>query len=299
MTKLHKITIALFLLLTMLLSGCAEQSREHGTDTNTSSDISGSDPSESSEDLDSDSNSTVLESSNSESESTADSMSDSQNTSDSDPENSTSGNKQLVIPTEFTDEDRELQEILKDLLLAYNEIEDMFSGGYMGDMYYTFKFSDYDTYYYPIPEDTRIRPNSLFTVPQTYAGMEELLLKYLTSQSADIYMMWVNTGTMTENPDGTYTVNLDNEEKGPAPFLEIDGKMYYSGGAMGRNGLDCETAKVIEKTDDTIIFSCIESHGEPDYINEPERSWNIEGMLKYERGGWKLHYNNLTFFEYD
>lgn len=282
MTKLPKTTTALILAAALLLSGCAEQinSPAQGTE-NTFSDSGTSTDSESSA-------------------SGNESIDEPQSSTDSVSGNSVSGNNQLVIPTEYTDEDRELQEILKDLWSASCEIEGMFIGTlYTENPYYTFKFSDYDKYYYLISVDTRTQPDGLLTVPQTFEGMKALLLEYLTSRSVDHYMMEVNKGTLTENPDGTFTVKPEDEQKGLSTFMEIDGKMYYSGGPMGRNGLDCETAKVIEKKDDTIIFSCIASYGEPDYINEPERSWNIEGMLKFERGGWKLNYHYITLFEFD
>ncbi len=280
MTKLHKTTTALLLSAVILLGGCAEQRPDpaQGADTNinTSSDISDNNSPDSTE--------TSSESSGSSDNSTS----------------ITSESSQLIVPTEFTEDDKELQEILKGLWPAADEINKMFTGVDTVNMIYTFKFSDFEYQYCPIPENMLTQPGGLFTVPQTYAEMEELLLEYFTEQAVEKYMMEVNKGSLTENPNGTFTLKPDNTEKGCTPFIEIGGKMYCRVGAMDSGfNINCETAKVIDKTDDLIRFSFLAYHGDPDYINNPQFSWNEEGLLKYERGGWKLNYHRDYRFALD
>ncbi len=299
MNKLHKKATALLLVAAMLLTGCAEHGNVPApgsdTNTNTSSDISDSNSSES---TDNSSESSI--SSDNSTSTTSESSSSDTSDSVSEPESSSSESSQLIVPTEFTEADRELQEILKGLWPAAEEINKMFAGADTVDMTYTFKFSDFEYQYSLIPENMLTQPGGLFVVPQTYAEMEELLLKYFTEQAVEKYMMEVNKGSLTENPNGTFTVKPDDAEKGCTPFIEISGKMYCRAGAMDIGfSVNCETAKVIDRTDDLIRFSFLAFHGNPDYVNNPELSWNEEGLLKYERGGWKLNYHRDYRFALD
>lgn len=280
MTKLHKTLTSLLLTAVLLLSGCSKQepASVSNSDTNISSDIPDSTSPQSTD---------FSDSTTTEPESSAYSENS---------ESSSSESRELIIPTEFTEEDRELQKILKELWPAVFDINLMFRGSSAINESIIVKYSDYKSYYCLIPENMK-SPNGIFTVPQTYDEMEELLLKYHTERSAEKYMREVNRGELTENPDGTYNLTVYDTDKGRTPFIETDGRMYCNIGVIGgAHGLDCDTAKVIEKTDDLIHFSCVIYLGELDYKNENGLAWNADGFLKYERGGWKLNYHRDTRF---
>lgn len=227
--------------------------------------------------------------------------SDISETSQSSNSDSDSSDSSSFIPTEFTDE--ELQDILKELWPAVDELNGMFMGWDAGGTPYTFKYSykyfgSFENQYCLIPEGTRTETNGLFVIPQTYTELEELLLEYFTAQSADKYMLEVNKGKLIKNADGTFTLEVNDKDNYKAclrtpQLLEIGGKMYCSMSALGeRVDLDIEQSKVIEKTDDSIRFSCVLYNGDPDL------SWNAEGLLLYERGGWKLHYHRDSWFDF-
>ena len=269
--------MALLLTAVLLLGGCVarESTSTLGDGTSTSSDFS---------------DAGIASSSNDSPKST--NISENSSSSE-DPESAP-----LIVPTEFTEDDRELQKILKELWPAALNIELMFNGNYNRGNDYVFIISGDKVYYDLIPENTKTS-DGMLTIPQTYEEMQELLLKYHTKDTAEKYMRDVNKASMTENPDGTYNVTLDTDNKG-AMFIEIGGRMYCKDSIIAGGFLiDYDTAKMIEKTDDLIHFSCICYRGELDYKNEDGLAWNEDGFLKYERGGWKLHYNSLTRFEMD
>ncbi|MCM1167160.1 MAG: hypothetical protein NC401_14230, partial [Ruminococcus sp.] len=86
-----------------------------------------------------------------------------------------------------------------------------------------------------------------------------------------------------------------SETKGLPRFVELDGHLYgVDATRTDVIDIDCGTAKVVSRTDDTIEFRYLEEYYgcEPhptEYENEPLYSeFAFGGVLKYERDGWKL-----------
>ncbi len=187
------------------------------------------------------------------------------------------------FPTEYTAEDEEIQEILETLSPNYI-ITDWFNS--TGDYFnaYHFEFPeldkpDYVTYYVKFPTGNFADGEKY---PQSYDELETLMLKYFTRDTVDYYMNMACRGTMTEISDATqhYSVTVD---KPIIPrVIEIDGEMYHSVFEKSGNGSPIYyTAKVTSRTENSIKFSYI--YGGLEYIKS-------SGILKYERGGWKLHH---------
>lgn len=193
---------------------------------------------------------------------------------------------EMPDPATFTDEDKELQAILDELSPAITIAGWDGYGVYGGDKYqFIFPGEKYAEDYNSMPVGKTYDPKIEY--PQTIAELEELFLKYFTQQRVDEYMACVCKATMSENSDGTYTV-VSEDENSYCQFLEIDGKLYvhtiYRGGA----GEPVPgTAQIIEKTDDHIKFSYIHS-SMAGYFSD-------EGLIKYERGGWRMSYHFRGF----
>lgn len=193
---------------------------------------------------------------------------------------------EMPDPAEYTDEDRELQAILEELSPAVTIAGWDGYGVYGGDKYqFIFPGEKYAEDYNSMPVGKTYDPKIEY--PQTIAELEELLFKYFTRQRVDEFMAGVCKATMSENSDGTYTV-VPEDENSYCQFLEIDGKLYvhtiYRGGA----GEPVPgTAQIIEKTDDHIKFSYIHS-SMAGYFSD-------EGLIKYERGGWRMSYHFRGF----
>lgn len=177
----------------------------------------------------------------------------------------------------------EFQEILSELLPAARDLDGMFTTTDPSGEEYVFVYSggSYNGYkdtYYLVSDSLRTKPNDLFAVPQSRSEMEELLLKYFSKRAVKSYMNKIGTGSMTKNPDGTYTVTTEDYF---AKFIEIDGLLYcrrdYD---SGRLDFDQSTANVVTKTDKSIKFK----------YTDPKSSQDREGVLVYENGGWKLNY---------
>lgn len=193
---------------------------------------------------------------------------------------------EMPDPATFTDEDKELQAILNELSPAITIAGWDGYGVYGGDKYqFIFPGEKYAEDYNSMPVGKTYDPKIEY--PQTIAELEELLFKYFTRQRVDEFMAGVCKATMSENSDGTYTV-VPEDENSYCQFLEIDGKLYvhtiYRGGA----GEPVPgTAQIIEKTDDHIKFSYIHS-SMAGYFSD-------EGLIKYERGGWRMSYSDNGF----
>ncbi len=304
MIKLHKTTTALLLSAVILLGGCAEQRPDPmpgaDTNTNTSSDVSGGESSESTESTTSDISGKPKSSSENESN------------SDSSPEES-SDTSVDTVPVEFTDEDRELQKILENLEKGTTALNSWFTGGAPSDngialtKSLIFQFPEINhpnqdphyQNYYPIPDGYS---EAGFIIPNTCDDIRENILEYFSERCTNSFMDEVKNGSMTENPDGTFTVMLNDEEKEWNPkFLEIDGKMYREDslggkGLAGIQAINPASAKIMSKTDDAIEFTYVTAYwydtdekGNPKYIDDVslyEENAHI-GVLKYERGGWR------------
>lgn len=290
MTKLRFSAAAVLLAAAMLFGGCSNQNTEPNSGENAggASDIGNSNSYDSAGDL---------QNSGNDSETGSDNNGDS-----SDP--SCFCYDLLNIPSDFTDEDRELQEILRGLVGNAGEIDLLFIPLDNSEPNKTFRRIDkglssesgQDDYnFYNIIPEVYVCPDGRFPVPQTRAGIEELLLKYYTEQMTEHYMRGVNKGSAAENPDGTYSVEI-TEGSGLSPFLEIDGRMYRDLGTRDRTAyVNCETAKVTRKTADTIEFTYLGYLYTSDYVNYPHYSFNEQGAIKFENGMWKLDYELLRF----
>lgn len=198
------------------------------------------------------------------------------------------------IELNYTEQDKELQAILKDLTASAEDIDRMFN--HMSFTDGESAFENRGTKYYLIPNGTRTEPNGLFDVPQTCDEMENLVSRYFSRQAAEFYTRHVCKGSMTQNSDGTLNVEIDGETDWMSyqVFVEIDGKMYRSKLTWNNTGLnlgiDCDTARVIRKTDKSMEFSywgydytALSSEGGDTYS---ERN----GALVYDDGAWKLNY---------
>lgn len=201
---------------------------------------------------------------------------------------------EMPDPATYTDDDKELQAILDELEPGRTICEWRFFGARTPDRFdFHIQPGGYDETYFLLPLEEATSAGDIY-YPQTIDELEQLLLKYFTRNMVDnSFMSNACKGIMTENPDGTYTVTLDPEcgkyIKYPM-FLEIDGRMYslYSMRDLMPDVI-WNTAQIIEKTDSFIRFKYIESAlGE--YYEE-------EGLIKYERGGWRLNMDDRGDFE--
>ena len=183
------------------------------------------------------------------------------------------------LPTEFTEEDNELNNILNELS-AVESLCGLFYNGAFTGQYVVFKSpNDPDGYGY----DYSLLPKDEW-YPQSCEEIRERLLKYFTEEIAADFMRRTDKGTMTENPDGTFTVTTDSGDEYFSVFLEIDGQMYVRTPAKGGPAMPVwGTAQVIEKTSDEIKFSIIYEMYNDFFL--------AKGSIKYERGGWRLGYD--------
>lgn len=284
-------TLILLLSAILFLGGCAEQQANNTAD-NSSSDI--------------------LESNSRQDESISNSISRTESSIssvesiESNAESSVSefGNSYDIpdgielVPVEYTDEDRELQKILYDLEELAEPIFIRTINPLCGTEINTYKFPDIGpdvTYTYGNSGD------SFFGKSATIAGAREAILEYFSEQKTENFMSGFAVCSVTEDTDGTYIVKFeDGTRRGLPRYLEIDGRLYGLD-AIKITGIsiDYETAKIVSKTDDTIEFTYLEEPywalpPHPEYKNEPLYSQHANrGILKYERGGWKLDAWNL------
>ena len=210
-------------------------------------------------------------------------------------DNSTSDDNSFPNPDielTFTEEDRELQAILKDLTANAEEIDRMFY-----KMSITDREPDINTHWYKyclIPEDMRTEPNGLNPVPHSCAEMEELLLKYFSKRAVEFYMSEVDRASVSETANEYGENDISFENITSPIFAEINGKLYRLQLELEYNfsnlGIDCGTAKVTRQTDKTIEFTYwgydstkLSSEGGDTYS---ERN----GAIVYEDGAWKLNY---------
>lgn len=254
--------------------------------------------------VDSGSDYSVYSDSSSDESSDSDSESSSSHESSSSiSESSNSEDISNINKVRFTDEDKELQKILEELDKGLSAISAWLTFSYPQDSpKHTFVMPNGNRMsFYPISDGFSIGG---LNMPTTYEAMREMVLEYFSEQFADDFMYHnVGTGTMEENPDGTFSVTLDeNSDNDYYKFIAIDGKIYCHGDSAGGRGLSymrilCPTAKILNKTEDTIEFayfndlnmskeniifmqSCIND------VSLYEANTNI-GVLKYERGGWR------------
>ena len=218
-------------------------------------------------------------------------------------------------PVEFTDEDLELQGILKGLDRGLSAVDIWLTTDgpalpngktYVSSEYFIMnKGMDQKLTYRPIPDNYRIEG---LPVPTTCKAMRELVMEYFTEAFADNFMgNYAAKGSLTENPDGTYSIVFDENGGWFADFMELDGQLYWQGNHTGGKGLSalgvlCRSAKVISKTEDTIEFSYLDDFNIYDEevtkltqsclndVSRYEENAKI-GVLKYERNGWRRDFN--------
>ncbi len=164
------------------------------------------------------------------------------------------------IDPEFTEEDLKFQAELKELVNAAEDIDRMFRDmGYAPGMKFRYYFDGdkehyYEAEYFEISKDRRTELG-LFAVPQSYDEMEELVTRYFSERASLSYMVYAAKGRLTENDDGTYRIDLV-KGSGYPKFVEIDGRMYRAAESKsGGLGIDCGTAKIIRKSENSIEFS--------------------------------------------
>lgn len=294
MKHTHISTLILLLSSTLLLGGCTEQRVSNTTHDNSSSDIS-------------DSNSRQDESISNSISGTESSVS-SVESSISEVENSYDIPDGVeLVPVEYTDEDRELQKILYDLKEPTEWIFSSIASPICGTEIKRYKFPELGS------DVTMPFGNSgdyfFEEEPATIAGAKKAMLRYFSERKTENYMRSFAVCSVTEDTDGTYIVKFEDgaEQFITAPgeylrprYLEIDGQLYgFDGIKITSISIDYETAKIVSKTDDTIEFTYLEEPywadlPHPEYRNEPLYSQHANrGILKYERGGWKLDDWNL------
>ncbi len=303
MKKLHIMATAILISGVLLLGGCLEQGNSYtpGTDIDLSSDIS---------------ESYVPDSTSS--------LTSSDSTGNSENSGSTSSMENLFeqssdvsvkpVPVEFTEEDKELQKILEGLNEGTNAICAWFTRAEPNSDYnpiskfFSFdpSFSDaysepYTTLYYLIPDNYF---EAGMIIPNTQDGMRKVMLEYLSEDRVNACMEGVDKGSLIENSDGTFSVISEEGSLSPVKFIEIDGVMYRNhalgGRGLGINGVISDTAKVTQRTDDTIEFTYLienplnyDNDGNPKYIDNVSLYYEnvLEGALKFERGGWKRDFD--------
>lgn len=197
---------------------------------------------------------------------------------------------EMPNPADYTAEDKELQAVLDELSPGLEIAGWDGYGVYGGDEYkFLFPGEDYEQDYTLMPVGKA--KNEKIEYPQTIDELKSLFLEYFTQQCVDGYMTGVCKATMTENPDGTYTV-VPEDEKSYRQFVEINGKIYVRTNYVGGSGTPVwSTAQITEKSGDRIKFSYVHS-GLGDY-------YNAEGLIKYERGGWRMSYSSHHGFVLD
>lgn len=206
-------------------------------------------------------------------------INDSSNNDSSD--DSSYSNSDIELPV--TKEDMEVRYILSGIQSEALELDGIFNLMSAHGDEYVFKISKNDGYpitdtYYLVSDDLRTEPGGLFAFPQSRAELETLMLKYFSKRAVKSYMSRYGTGSMTKNPDGTYTVQTDCEFV--PQLIEIDGKVYYSAHNYTQY-LDFDVSSVKYNSDigNTTLF---------DFLDPFDH--NQTGMLIYEGGGWKLNY---------
>ena len=188
------------------------------------------------------------------------------------------------IPVEFTDQDLELREILESLepgnettrLFMTNLTETGTSYNFVTTGISGNSREEYITQYYDLTS-----AEQEFDYPRSRDEFEQRLLPYFTREATDLYMNNVTKGYSMIPIDpliNFYSVTVENNTN--PIYIEMDGKMYYRWDtADHRSRINYDTIKVIDRTDDTIVFSHVNIDG-GSYHPKTER-------LVYERGGWK------------
>lgn len=289
MKTIHASAIIILCSLTLLLVGCTERGSSSAPGAGIDSSLTSSENSVS--DVLSESNISSTDISVSSS-STDISVNSSSRESASEQSSDVSAS---AIPVEFTDEDREVQKILSDLLEPADEIYSWMRAGRGTD--YIVIFSDRDPedyFYYGIFNGRTER----FELPKTCSEMEKLMLDYFSSDMTEYFMKRFAVYNAVKNSDGTYTLERADGKPVllPAKFVEVNGQLYCDDGiSVVGITINPVTVIVTSKTDDTIEFTYLDN----DWTREVDDStclndtalyskYALNGTLKYERGGWKL-----------
>lgn len=298
MKKINNLTRSAFLIAILFLVGCTERGSSSAPDAGLDSSLVSSENSVS--DISS-------ESSSSESTSSTDISVSSSSTESSSEQSSDVSD---AVPVEFTDEDRELQKILKELNDVFVIFDEWITSGIPFDYAkkYEFLFPEAEfriSYTYCEMLDNYLDHGMI--VPNNYEDFKKFMLNFLTEEATNLALTddyVVAKGTVIENSDDVLSIVLDDDCKGNegAKFIEIDGKMYKripegGKGLYGIRDLVPESAKAISKTDDTIEFTFLtgirsnwyEFQNNDLYLSDEKlyKEHAIVGVLKYERGGWK------------
>ncbi len=294
------ITAAFLVSGALLLGGCTESiTSAPETSVNSSLGLSSNESSESQRI--SDSTSASLNDTGSEKSSYNDSESTSNISSSENSFEQSSNVSVKPVPVEFTEEDRELQEILKTLIYqAAGKVNMWFYSPCPLEMDTPVKItldgknalSEID--FYPITVDY-IESTETICVPNSVSEFESVLMEYFTKWATEKYMQLVAKGNLVRLPDGQIAIKLDSTLDINPIFIEAGGRMYRNTGDMGGGlAISYETAKVISKTDKTIEFSYLRGYYGDDehYFRNGETYFDVawNGLLKFERGGWKLDY---------
>ena len=175
----------------------------------------------------------------------------------------------IVIPNVFTEDDRELQQILNDIDDKALEICEVF-GYYNG---YTYEYRT--NFYLLFPQMEKPVSFQFDTYPyfidypRTFKDIQTQLTDSLTGEASAEFLKSIVKGTITDGDYGDtgLTVNITEggvfNDKGyltePPHMIDMDnGSIYRSSKYTGRNFRGYwSTAKVISRTDDEFIFSYI------------------------------------------
>ncbi|MCH5195670.1 MAG: hypothetical protein J1F28_03090 [Oscillospiraceae bacterium] len=284
---------AIILLSALLLTACTGDKLTESSDMQSSSTSSAN-----SENSSADSDSTASGGSSAISGGSSTTTNSSSSESSSDP---TEG----LTPLSFTDEDLELQEILRGLISggayeAYGwfysftvrepvEQKIRFNGDSRYDDRNAYK---YDSYHI-IPENYK---DYTLTFPSTRDEMEKIVGRFFTKQETAEFMKRVAKGTVTGEEDGVLLVTLDSDTEVYMPpyYLEAGGRMYHINAfGVHQLNLDYNTARVTAKSDGKIEFTFLKD----DYAYEPNTEFRYEelyydyaeeGYIVLEDGEWKL-----------
>lgn len=196
------------------------------------------------------------------------------------------------IDYEFTEEDRELQEILRELDPAWSVFASLYSSGACGAVegigigIHTKLYQYEDLFYLELSRELPFH---------NLEEMETELGRYFTKNIVKLYMslMKASVGRIAWERDGVYTVTLTEHEyiemdnMGSITdfpvILELDGKLYRAGAGYHTfiTEIDYSLARVLRRTDDEIDFV---------YMLPVPRLGSemiaVKGRLKYDNG-WK------------
>lgn len=200
----------------------------------------------------------------------------------------------------FSEEDREVQKILSDMMEPANDVYSWTHGPDIDRPAFKFRLPSIDTSmtFTCYPFSASDESEHLLERPDTYSELKEMMLEYFSADQTEHLLLSFVVCSAAENSDGTYT--LKKADGTPIELLpglfEVDGKLYQietrgPGEIIKYISIDLDTVKMAYRTDDQIEFMHLDNEFDnSETLNDMKMYSKLArcGILKYERGGWKL-----------